>query len=64
MLHDSRTLWSGATVLIMVVFLLLGLYQYSEWLAAHDLVIGILIVMFVLAVVPGRLDKKRIGGNM
>lgn len=54
MLHDSRTLWSGASFLIMVVclsvFLLLGLYQYSEWLAAHDLVIGILIVMFVLAV--------------
>ncbi len=54
MLHDPRTLWSGASFLIMVVclsvFLLLGLYQYSEWLAAHDLVIGILIVMFVLAV--------------
>lgn len=54
MMHDARTLWSGASFLIMVVclsvFLLLGLYQYSEWLAAHDLVIGILIVMFVLAV--------------
>ncbi len=54
MLHDPRTLWSGASFLIMVVclsvFLLLGLYQYSEWLAAHDLVIGILIVMFVLVV--------------
>ena len=54
MLHDPRTLWSGVSFLIMVVclsvFLLLGLYQYSEWLAAHDLVIGILIVMFVLAV--------------
>ena len=54
MLHDPRTLWSGASFLIMVVclsvFLLLVLYQYSEWLAAHDLVIGILIVMFVLAV--------------
>lgn len=53
MLHDSRTLWSGASFLIMVaclsVFLLLGLYQYSEWLAAHDFVIGILIVIFVLA---------------
>ena len=54
MLHDPRTLWSGASFLIMVVclsvFLLLVLYQYSEWLAEHDLVIGILIVMFVLAV--------------
>ena len=54
MLHDARTLWSGASFLIMVVclsvFLLLGLYQYSEWLTAHDLVIGILIVMFVLAI--------------
>lgn len=55
MLHDSRTLWSGASFLSMMVclsiFLLLALYQYSEWLAAHDLVIGILIVMCVLAVV-------------
>ena len=54
MLHDPRTLWSGASFLIMVaclsVFLLLVLYQYSEWLAAYDLVIGILVVMFVLAV--------------
>ena len=54
MLHDPRTLWSGASFLIMVVclsvFLLMVLYQYSEWLAEHDLVIGILIVMFVLAV--------------
>ena len=54
MMHDARTLWSGASFLIMVVclsvFLLMVLYQYSEWLAEHDLVIGILIVMFVLAV--------------
>ncbi len=54
MLHDSRTLWSGASFLIMMVclsvFLLFVLYQCSEWLAAHDFVIGILIVMCVLAV--------------
>ncbi len=54
MFHDSRTLWSGASFLIMMmclaIFLLFVLYQCSEWLAAHALVIGILIVMFVLAV--------------
>ncbi len=54
MLHDPRTLWSGASFLIMVVclsvFLLLVLYQYSEWLAEHDLVIGILIIIFALVV--------------
>lgn len=54
MLHDSRTLWSGISFLIMImclsVFLLFVLYQYSEWLATHVFVIGILIVMFVLAV--------------
>ena len=54
MLYDSRTLWSGVSFLFMMiclsVFLLFVLYQCSEWLAEHDLVIGILIVMFVLAV--------------
>ena len=54
MLYDSRTLWSGASFLFMMiclsVFLLFVLYQCSEWLAAHDLVIGILIVMCILAV--------------
>lgn len=54
MLHDSRTLWSGISFLIIMmclsVFLLFVLYQYSEWLATHVFVIGILIVMFVLAV--------------
>ena len=54
MMHDARTLWSGASFLIMVVclsvFLLMVLYQYSEWLAEHDLVIGILIIIFALAV--------------
>ncbi len=54
MLHDSRTLWSGASFLFMMiclaVFLFFTVSQYSEWLAAHDLVIGILIVMFILAI--------------
>ncbi|MBD5548695.1 MAG: DUF218 domain-containing protein [Lachnospiraceae bacterium] len=54
MLHDSRTLWSGASFLFMMiclaVYLLFTVSQYSEWLAAHDLVIGILIVMFILAI--------------
>ena len=54
MMHDARTLWSGASFLIMVVclsvFLLLVLYQYSEWLAEHALVIGILIIIFALVV--------------
>jgi len=54
MLHDSRTLWSGVSFLIMMmclaIFLLFVLYQYSGWLQAHAFVIGILIVMFVLAV--------------
>lgn len=54
MLHDSRTLWSGASFLLMMiclsVFLLFVLYQCSEWLAAHAFVIGILIVMCILAV--------------
>lgn len=54
MLYDSRTLWSGVSFLFMMiclsVFLLFVLYQCSEWLAAHDLVIGILIVMCILAV--------------
>ncbi len=54
MLHDSRALWSGASFLIMMmclaIFSLFALYKFSEWLEAHDLVIGILNVMFVLAV--------------
>ena len=54
MLHDSRTLWSGASFLFMMiclaVFLFFTVSQYSEWLAAHDLAIGILIVMFILAI--------------
>lgn len=54
MLRDSRTLWSGASFLLMMiclaVFLFFTVSQYSEWLATHDLVIGILIVMFILAI--------------
>lgn len=54
MLHDSRTLWSGASFLFMMiclaVFLFFTVSHYSGWLAEHDLVIGILIVMFILAI--------------
>ena len=54
MLHDSRTLWSGASFLFMMICLAVCLFftvsHYSEWLAAHDLVIGILIVLFILAI--------------
>ena len=54
MLHDSRTLWSGASFLFMmmclVAFLFFTVSQYTEWLAAHDLIIGILIVMIILAI--------------
>ena len=53
MLHDSRTLWSGVSFLFMMiclaVFLFFTVSQYAEYLAAHDFVIGILIVMFALA---------------
>lgn len=52
MLHDSRTLRSGASFLFMMIclaiFLFFTLSEYSEWLAEHDLVIGILIIMFIL----------------
>lgn len=54
MLHDSRTLWSGVSFLFMMiclaVFLFFIISQYAEYLAAHDLVIGILIVMLLLTI--------------
>lgn len=53
MLHDSRTLWSGVSFFTMAIclalFLFFTLSQYSERLAAHDLAIGILLLMFILA---------------
>ena len=52
MLHDSRTLWSGASFLFMMiclaVFLIFTLYEYAEWLAAHDFVVGILVMLFIV----------------
>ena len=54
MLHESRTLRSGAAFLFMMmclaVFLFFTLSEYAEWLAVHDLVIGILIIMLIMAV--------------
>ena len=54
MLHDSRTLRSGASFLFMMMCLAVLLFfilsEYAEWLAVHDLVIGILIVICILAV--------------
>lgn len=54
MLHESRTLRSGASFLFMMmclaVFLFFTLSEYAEWLAVHDLVIGILIIMLIMTV--------------
>ncbi len=54
MLYDTRTLWSGASFLFMMICLAVFLFfivsQYTEWLATHEFVIGILIVMFILAI--------------
>lgn len=54
MLHDSRTLWSGVSFLFMMiclaVFLFFVVSQCAEWLAEHDFVIGILVVMSVFVI--------------
>lgn len=54
MKYEPRTLWSGGLLffmmLCMALFLLITMYQYSEWLASHDIVIAILIILFILAV--------------
>ena len=54
MLHDPRTLRSGASFLFMLmclaVFLFFTLSEYAERLAAHDFVIVILIMMFIMTV--------------
>ncbi len=34
----------------LAVFLFFTLSEYAEWLAAHDLVIGILIIMYIMAI--------------
>lgn len=54
MIHDSRTLWSGFSFFWMLVlfamFLFFTISQYSEQLASHDRIVGILIALFVVVV--------------
>lgn len=54
MRYEPRTLWSGGSFFCMTIctafFLLIILYQYSEWLASHDVLIGIMIIFLILAV--------------
>ena len=54
MAHDPRTLWSGFLFFWMLacfaVFLFSAVSQYSEYLASHDWIIGILIALFVITV--------------
>lgn len=55
MFHDPRTLLSGVSFFWMMiclsVFLFFILSQYSEWLASHNAIIGILVFLFIFAVV-------------
>lgn len=52
MLHEPRTLWSGVSLLgvllcsAVTVFFLLS--EYANWLAEHDLLMSILTVLFLL----------------
>lgn len=52
MIHDPRTLWSGGSLLLLlfglaaVIFFLL--YEYSEHLAEHDLLMAILVGLLLL----------------
>lgn len=52
MAHDPRTLWSGASLLFMLFGLastvLFFLYEYSERLAKHDILLGILVGVLIL----------------
>ena len=54
MAREPRTLWSGVSFFFMMICLSISLFfilsEYSRWLAAHDVVIGILILLFVLAI--------------
>lgn len=54
MAREPRTLWSGVSFFFMMICLPISLFfilsEYSRWLAAHDVVIGILILLFVLAI--------------
>lgn len=55
MAHDPRTLWCGFSFFWMLVcfaaFLFFAVSQYSEYLASHDGIIGILIALFVITVI-------------
>ncbi len=54
MLHEPRTLWSGVSLLgvllcsaVTMIFLLT---KYADWLAEHDLLMNILVALFLLMV--------------
>lgn len=53
MLHEPRTLWSGVSLLgvllcsAVTMFFLLS--EYADWLAERDLLMNILVALFVLA---------------
>lgn len=54
MIRDPRTLWSGAaffqTMLCFMLFLFFLISQYYEWLASHDVWIGVLAVLVIMAI--------------
>lgn len=54
MVREPRTLWSGISFFLMMICLAVSLFfilsDYSMWLASHDVVIGILIFLFALAI--------------
>lgn len=51
MIHDPRTLWSGASFLWMLFCLAVSLFlilsRYSEWLSSHTGLTGILVFMVI-----------------
>ena len=54
MLHDPRTLWSGVSfwgmLACLALFLFFTVSEYSDQLASHDWIIGILVVLFIAVV--------------
>ena len=54
MAREPRTLWSGVSFFLMMICLAVSLLfilsQYSEWLASHDVLVGVLVFLFILAV--------------
>lgn len=54
MRHDPRTLWSGVSLLWMLLCLALTLFflldAYADWLAEHDILMNILVVLLLLTV--------------